>query len=249
VEVLRPGAAPQWLTPLAHQKALLARAEVAGLLAIPFDRGFSEISAEEFIRRLAGACRPLKRICVGYGWRFGKGRHGDVHLLADLGQKLNFEFTAIPHVEIDGEKVSSTAIRRAVAEGDLALAERYLGRRFSLFGEVVRGDGRGRTIGFPTANVAVVNGCLPPNGVYAVRGEIGGASVDGVANLGVRPTVEHGRTAPVFEVHLIGWDGDLYGQQVEISFHQRLRGEQGFPGIEALREQIAIDIQAARSVL
>ena len=241
-EVLRPDDAPARLTPLPVQEAVLERLGVENLLAIPFTPEFSEVGAAEFVRELTTACDPLRRICIGYDWRFGKGREGDVHLLADLGREYGFEVTALPAVEAESGEVRSTRIREAISEGNLDLATALLGRYHLLSGKVEEGKQLGRTIGFPTANLALTTPVVPPFGVYAVDVRYGNQEYKGVANYGRRPTVETGEPEPLFEVHIIGSDpGDLYGATLEVGLKRRLRGEKKFDSLDELKAQISKD--------
>ena len=236
------GEPPLRLSNPPHKELLLERQGVTHLAVLPFEAGRAGQTAEEFVSDLRAACRPLGGIVVGADWKFGKGRTGDVALLQKLG---GFEVDGIPAVTIDGEVISSTAIRLAVNSGDLAFAEKALGRPYAVFGQVVRGSGKGHQIGFPTANIDTAGYQLPPDGVYAVRVIIGEKSFDGIANLGFRPTVSQGHQR-VLEVHLFDFDGDLYGIDVEVEFLRFLRGEKKFASVDELRDQIARDIAAVR---
>jgi riboflavin kinase/FMN adenylyltransferase len=236
------GEPPLRLSNPPHKELLLERQGVTHLAVLPFEAGRAGQTAEEFVSDLRAACRPLGGIVVGADWKFGKGRTGDVALLQKLG---GFEVDGIPAVTIDGEVISSTAIRLAVKSGDLAFAEKALGRPYAVFGQVVRGSGKGHQIGFPTANIDTAGYQLPPDGVYAVRVILGDKSFDGIANLGFRPTVSQGHQR-VLEVHLFDFGGDLYGMDVEVEFLRFLRGEKKFASLEELRDQIARDIAAVR---
>jgi len=248
VAVLRPEAAPRLLTSAPHQRKLLSQMGIENLLVIEFDKAFAAREAESFVRQLAEACRPLKQICVGAEWNFGRGRKGDVALLQRLGAELGFAVTGVaPVLSADGEVISSTLVRCAVRDGDLGRAKLLLGRDYTVLGDVVEGRKLGRTIGFPTANLSVHSEQLPPSGVYAVRIDLGGEERRGVANLGTRPTVETGAASRLLEVHLFDFEGDLYGQSMEIWFGRFLRAEQKFENLEALKAQIARDVAAAKS--
>ena len=221
-----------------HKELLLRRLGVTHLAVLPFEAARAGQTAEEFVADLRTACRPLGGIVVGADWKFGKGRTGDVALLRTMG---GFEVDGIPAVTVDGAAISSTAIRAAVANGDLAFAERALGRPYAVFGRVIPGDGMGRGIGFPTANIDAAGCQLPPDGVYAARARIGDQVFRGIVNLGLRPTVsrDHRR---VLEIHLFAFDGDLYGSEMEVEFLRFVRGEKKFSSIDELRAQIARDI-------
>lgn len=257
--VLAPASAPRLLTATAHKLSLLAGLGIGQAVIIGFDREFAEMPAERFVRRLHESSDRLRRICVGADWRFGNRCQGDVDLLESLGKELGFAVTGVPTVKVGGFVASSTRIREAVAGGDFAVAERLLGRPYTVLGTVVEGRRLGRTLGFPTANLRVHNEQLPPTGVYAVRVH---RAVDsavfveptdhfwgGVANLGYRPTVEIDGLRRQLEVHLFDYAGDLYGAELEVEFRAFLRPERAFDGLEALRAQIAADADAARAVL
>ena len=247
--ILRPQQAPALLTSTRHKLRLLAQLGVRHALVVTFDASFAATPPEEFVRKLAESARPLRQICVGEDWAFGKGRKGDLALLRKLGDALGFEAIGLPAVAVDGTPLSSTVIRSAVEAGDLALAKRMLGREFSVMGIVAEGKKLGRTLGFPTANLRPESEQLPPNGVYAVRVAMNGESLAGVANIGIRPTVSPQATERVVEVHLFDFSGDLYGHDLEVSLRKFLRPEKKFPNLDALREQIAADITVARRIL
>ncbi len=249
VRVLRPEQAPRLLTSTAHKLRLIRDLGVVQQLVIHFDHEFAATPPEDFIRALAGASRPLREICVGFEWSFGKGRAGNLALLERLGAELSFSEVGVPAVEIDGEIVSSTLIRRAVEAGDLQRAARLLGREFTLLGTVIEGDRLGRTIGFPTANLSAHNEQYPPNGVYAVEVQRGAEKLRGVVNIGVRPTIKNASGERVLEVHLFDFDADIYGEDLEITFRQFLRPEQKFASLQALQAQIARDANDARALL
>ena len=179
---------------------------------------------------------------VGADWKFGKGRAGDVALLEKLG---GFEVDGIPAVTLDGEVISSTAIRLAVARGDLAFADRALDRPYSVFGKVVHGSGKGQELGLPTANVDAAGYQLPPDGVYAARARFVDKTFDGIVNLGLRPTVSHDARR-VLEIHLFEFAGDLYGMEIEVEFLRFVRPEKKFGSVDELRAQIAKDVAAVR---
>lgn len=248
VRVLRPELVPRLLTSTPHKLRLIRALGLEHVLLIPFDLTFAATEPAEFIRALAAAARPLREVCVGFEWSFGKGRSGNLALLEQLGSDLGFAEVGVPTVEMDGEIVSSTLIRRAVEAGDLTRAARLLGREFTILGTVVEGDRLGRTMGFPTANLSAHNEQFPPNGVYAVEARRGAQRLGGVVNIGVRPTIKHATGERVFEVHLFDFADTIYGEDLEITFRGFLRREQKFPSLDALRTQIASDAAQARNV-
>ncbi len=243
--VLRPEQAPALLTSTRHKLRLIADAGISHALVLDFTPEFAAQPPEDFIRALAGACKPLRSICVGEDWAFGRGRSGNLALLSHLGREFNFAAVGVPAVEVDGRAVSSTAIRAAVEEGALEAASRLLGRDFSMLGKVIEGRRLGRTLGFPTANVQPESEQLPRNGVYAVRAVLDGKPHAGIANVGVRPTISAGAQR-IVEVHLFDFSSEIYGCDIEVVFQRFIRPEQKFSGIEALREQIARDVAAVR---
>lgn len=253
--VLRPEKAPRLLTSTPHKAALVERMGVRYLLAIPFTREFADTPPQEFVNSLATACRPLREICVGHAWCFGKGRKGNLELLKVMGDQLGFDEIGIPAVEIGGEIVSSTRIRKTVQAGDLEQAARLLGRDYSILGTVQPGDQIGRTLGFPTANLSAHNEQFPPNGVYAVEAMLHGCGakneqmLPGVVNIGVRPTVKEAGGERLLELHLFNFNADLYGCDVEVHFRKFLRPEQKFANVELLKKQIARDAASASEYL
>ena len=250
ITVLRPESAPRLLTYAAHQQKILAGIGIDHVLVIEFDKDFAARPAEGFVEALAAACQPLAQISVGAEWNFGRGRKGNVALLREMGASLGFSVVGVdPVLSESGEVISSTLVRRAVREGELARAEELLGRGYSVLGEVVKGRQLGRTIGFPTANLAVHSEQLPPSGVYAVRVDLDGEWLAGVANLGERPTMEEGGAKRLLEVHLFDFDRDIYGKCMEVYPMKFLRPEQKFDGLDALKTQIAADAEEARQFL
>ena len=250
VEVLGHRRDPFYLSTPEEKAALIAALGADVLITHPFDREVAQRSASDFMADLS-AHLGLKRLWVGYDFALGRNREGDIPTLRRLGERLGYTVHVVEAYRLDGEIVSSSRIRRALAEGDVTLAARMLGRHYAVPGEVVRGDGRGRTIGFPTANLAVwPKRMLPAAGVYACFAEV---EDDGryaaVANIGVRPTFERQPVAPRVEAHLLDFRGDLYGRRLRLHFVARLRPERRFPSPQALAEQIARDIAAARRLL
>lgn len=247
------------LTPLPRKIGLIRAAQPEMRVVVQrFDREFASQSPESFARQVLVDRLSARHIIVGKNFRFGKDRGGDFEVLAELGQRLGFETRSHALLGDQEGTFSSTRARRAVAAGDLDAARAVLGRPHALTGVVVRGDQRGRTIGFPTANLADVLEALPPFGVYAVvvdRLEDGDADrargvalAGGVANIGVRPTVK-ADAPPSIEVNLFDLDADLYGATLRVHLLARLRGEQRFIGLDALRSQIAKDAAVAREIV
>jgi riboflavin kinase/FMN adenylyltransferase len=247
--LLRPELAPKLLTRNAEKISLMEELGVPALLLLPFTSELAAVSAQDFIKELVSACKPLRALCVGRLWSFGKGGEGNVARLRELGLEWNFDVIQIDPVKTAGAPISSTRIRTAIASSDLDQASDCLGRAFILSGEVVTGAGLGSKIGFPTANLDVSGMRLPPNGVYAVKVRRAGTIFSGVCNIGLRPTVDASTTSPVVEVHLFDLSADLVGENLSLEFVKFLRPEKKFSGINELKEQIARDCTAARQTL
>lgn len=243
-DVMAPGNGVPAIQSLDDRLALLGQVGVDHVVVETFTKAYAAHSAEDFCDAFLGRRLRASGVVIGWDFRFGRGRLGDADVLR---ARLGVPVVQVAGVQVDGEVVSSTRVRKAVRDADMALAERLLGRPHVLAGQVVRGDQRGRTIGFPTANVDVVTELQPRAGVYAVRVALDGRRYDGVANLGVRPTFGPAR-APL-EVHLFDFEGDLYGRRIEVSLIDRLRDERAFDGVEALVAQIRLDADAARALL
>lgn len=247
--VVAPARVPPLIYSLPQKLRAIESLGAQSLLLIHFDKAFSEQRGEEFVRNLVHDLGGIQSLCVGANFAFGHKRDGNVTLLKRLGQELNFAVHGMAAVSLDGEPVSSTRIREAISLGELDGASQMLGRAYSLGGKVVRGDRLGHQIGFPTANLDALGRALPPNGVYAVHAELFGeepGSYRGVLNIGVRPTVNNGNPQKRVEVHLLGFEGELYEKEVEVTFVQKLREEKKFPSVDALREQIRSDIREAK---
>ncbi|HEX6316721.1 MAG TPA: bifunctional riboflavin kinase/FAD synthetase [Gemmatimonadaceae bacterium] len=250
LEIVNPAAAPRLLTVGDEKLEVLAESGVDFVAVLPFTAALAAYSAERFVDEILLGRFRMHDLLMGHDHRFGHNRSGDVGTLRRLGGERGFDVGVVPAVTVNGgQSVSSTAIRRAVAGGDLDGARRGLGRHYSLGGRVVRGARRGRLIGFPTANVPIPGSrkLLPPEGVYAVQVQTPLGSYDGMLNLGARPTFED--ADPVVEAHLFDTDVDLYGAPVRIDLVARLRDTQKFNGIEALREQLSRDEINARRIL
>ncbi|PYL71549.1 MAG: hypothetical protein DMF22_06500 [Verrucomicrobia bacterium] len=248
VKVLRPHNAPHLLTATQHKIALIRDLGVEHLLVINFDKKFAATSPEKFVEELLAHSRPLREVCVGHEWSFGKDRRGNLDLLKRLGAQFDFNVVGIPPVLVSGEVVSSTAIRQAVEKGDFPKAAEMLGREYTILGMVTRGDNLGKKIGFPTANLSAHSEQFPPNGVYLAKAWIRGVSYHGVINLGYRPTVSSGKSERVLEIHLLDFNRDIYGEDVEVQFVSYLRPEKKFDNVDALARQIALDVQQAREL-
>ncbi len=246
--VLRPGSEPLMLQTLEQRVEALKEAGVDLVVVLPFTRDLAALEPEAFIQRILAEGIGAARVVVGTNFRFGRRAAGDVVALAEAGDRFGYEVEAVGLLELDAAAVSSTAIRTAVSDGEVVRAALDLGRPFALRGQVIEGDGRGRTIGVPTANLDVDPGVVvPANGVYAGRASADGGTYEAVVNVGVRPTFD-GRTTTV-EVHLLDAEVALYGRTLTVTFEHRLRGEQRFDGPEQLVAQIHQDIAQARTLL
>lgn len=245
------GTSPPRLTRLREKLQVLRRYGVDRLLSLRFDRAMSQMSAEVFIEQLLIAGLDVRYLVVGDDFRFGHRRQGDIAMLRAAGVAHGFQVVEMHTFGIDGRRVSSTRVREALSAGDLREAEQLLGRSYRMSGRIVHGDQRGRTIGFPTANIHLHRRVTPLRGVYAV--EMYGLSGDdvevplkGVANVGERPTV-NGRRCQL-EVHLFDFDREIYGQYVQVEFSARLRDEKRFDSLDELKQQIECDAAAARAL-
>ena len=242
LQVVRPEAAPKLLTSVDAKAELIEALGVDELVVIPFDQRFAQQSPQEFIDHVLIDRLRAERVSVGENFRFGHRAAGDPSLLEADDR---FETRVVPLVEVDGEVVSSSHIRGLLLAGEVELAARFLGAAFELRGEVVEGDRRGRTLGFPTANIVPDEALVcPGHGVYAARADDACAAV----SVGVRPTFGTGR-AVLVEAYLIDRDVELYGRRLAVQFIQRLRGERRFESAEALVEQMRADVQSTREIV
>jgi riboflavin kinase / FMN adenylyltransferase len=252
LSVIHPEATPKLLNTFAVKRDLIAGLGVEELVVIPFDRSFSEQSAEDFVHHVLIDSLQAERVSVGENFRFGKGARGTEQLLRSHSE---FETHVTPLVEVQGETVSSTQIRGLVAAGEVRPAAAFLGDPFLFEGEIVEGDRRGRELGMPTANLVPDDRLVTPgHGVYAAwahliphPAEPGASGHPAAVNVGVRPTFATGRGLLV-EAHLIGFEGDIYGETLRIAFLERLRGERAFESVDALVAQMNRDVEQAREI-
>ena len=244
--ILRPEEAPHLLTATQHKIALIRALGVGHLLVVKFDKNFSATSPENFVEQLVQNSKPLREICVGHEWSFGKNRAGNLDLLQKLGARFDFNVVGIPPVKVNGTVVSSTAIRQAVEAGEFAKAASMLGREYTILGTVSGGEKLGKKIGFPTANLSAHSEQFPPDGVYFAEAWLDGVLLHGVVNLGFRPTVSSGQPERILEIHLLDFDQDIYAKDLEIRFVRYLRPEKKFESVDALVRQIEVDVRQAR---
>lgn len=251
LSVVNPARAPRLLQTLPQRLRAFAALGCEAALVNVFDAELAAKTGEQFIRELATAAAPLRSVSVGQGFHFGHNRSGNVPLLRTLGAELGFAVHAAAPISTGGEVVSSSRIREALRAGKLSHVAELLGRPYALAGVVQPGDRLARQLGFPTANLAVAGLELPPAGVYAAHTRVLATGRDhpSVLNLGLRPTVTPGETQPRLEVHLLNFDDDLYGQEIEVEFARLVRPERKFAGLDALKNQIELDVAAARRFL
>jgi riboflavin kinase/FMN adenylyltransferase len=247
VQVLQPERAPIPITTLEERLALIAETGVDATVVLAFTLALASMEPESFVKDALVGRLGAREVVVGYNHTFGRGARGDARMLQALAGPLGLQAHVVAPLLVDGVPVSSTEVRAALRAGEVDRAQRYLGRPYAIGGEVIGGAGRGRSLGFPTANVRPDRPLLLPVGVYACWAEVRGAGHPAVVNIGIRPTF--GEATVVVEAHLLDFSGVLYGQPVRLAFLARLRDERKFPGPEALREQIAQDIAQARRCL
>ena len=248
--IIAPERLPARLTTLEQRVAYLRAQGAVAVVAVKFDAALRELSPDEFVREIARIFPDLRHVAIGENWSFGRNREGDASRLAKLASVHGFDVMAIAPVRLDGAPVSSTRIREAILQRKFDEAQRLLSRSYAITGLVTHGDERGRTIGFPTANLTRVEQLLPPRGVYAVRARVAGnlAKYPAVMNLGSRPTFTSNGTDSL-EVHLLDFHAELYDQKLRISDFTWLRDEQSFSGPDALKAQITLDVAQARIIL
>lgn len=241
-EFFTPDLAPVRLASMREKLELFAECGVERTIVCQFDAHFASMGVRDFIEDVLRKSLDARVILVGEDFRFGARRAGSVQDLRNAGCRVE----SLPEVRVDGARVSSTAVRNALAAGDLAQAKKLLGRDYSISGHVVHGDKLGRELGYPTANVQMHHDKPPLTGIYAVKlGGLENNDLPGVASLGFRPTVKRDGK-PTLEVHLFDFDGDIYGRHVHVKFLKKIRDEEKFPDLDALKRQIALDEQAAR---
>ncbi|HEX7335905.1 MAG TPA: bifunctional riboflavin kinase/FAD synthetase [Gemmatimonadales bacterium] len=249
LEVVNPEAAPPLLTSGAERLEILAQSPLDYVMLLRFDRYLAGLTPDQFVRQVLLERCAVKELVIGHDHGFGRGRSGDVETLRRLGQTQGFEVDVVDPVDVGGQHVSSSRIRRAVAGGDLAGAAAMLGRPYGVVGRVVQGERRGRLLGVPTINLSDISPrkLLPPDGVYAVRVDWRGGRAGGMMNQGARPTFQDGRR--VLEAHLFGFEGNLYGEWVRIEWVEHLRDVERFGSLEQLQQQLERDRARAEAVL
>ena len=248
MKIMKPEKAPPLITPVRQKLSLIAQAGINTILCLPFDETFAAISAEDFVRNILVQRIGVRELVVGYDYTFGHNRTGNIELLRGMGKDLGFQVHVVQPVLMGKRVVSSTSIRELVRAGEIAEAKKLLGRDYQICGTVVKGKNRGgRLLGFPTANLELVDELTPKEGVYAVKVLIGDHLYNGVTNIGHNPTFGQGPLS--IETHILDFSGDLLGQTIRVNFIHRLRAEKTYKSIEELARQIDLDIKVAREVM
>ena len=248
-KVLKGNGSPFYLTTPEQRADILSSLQVDLAVTLSFNKELAALTADEFIGLLSENLN-LKRLLVGHDFALGRGREGNFEVLGVLGKKYHYLLEGLSPLLVAGELVSSSRIRELISQGNVARAAEYLGRRYAVEGKVVPGDGRGRTIGIPTANLEIwEEQLIPARGVYASIADTGSIEVPSVTNIGVRPTFENQSSQPRVETHLLNFNRDLYGTNLHLEFVDFLRPERRFPSVQALVDQIQTDIQHAREVI
>lgn len=239
------------LNTISEKEELIRKAGVDHLVILPFTSDFSRLSSSEFINEFLVEKLKVHQLLVGYNHHFGRDREGNFNVLKEYAQKSEFQINQVAPLSVDHEKVSSTKIRHALAEGNVSQANRFLGYRYMISGEVVLGNRLGNTIGFPTANIHLSEDykLIPKDGVYAVTVRVSSASYKGMLNIGHRPTVNSNIKAKTLEVHLLEFEGDLYNKQISVEFVERIREEVKFPDITELQKQLNRDKSRVLEIL
>lgn len=245
LSVLKPEKIKGLLTPLPVKKKLIEGMMIDFLVILKFDETVKEMEAEDFVRNILLEKIGTNYLLIGSDFRFGKDAKGDVDLLRQLSRKYKFSFESLDPIKVDGEKIGSNMIRNMVLEGDLERVRKYLGRPFSIFGKVLYGAGLGKKIGFPTANISLYEDqILPKKGVYATEVELKGRYFYSVTNVGSKPTFNYNTLS--VETHILDFSEEIYGTELEVIFHKRIRDEEKFRSVDDLKRAIERDVTFAR---
>ncbi len=247
LQVLSPQRCPPFITPFKQKMMLVERLGIDVIIVATFDLDLANLTPEAFVKGVLVDKIGTKKILVGYNYNFGKDRKGNVVMLIRLGKKYGFEVKVIDALKVNDVPVSSSKIREFIQSGKMAEAAQLLGRNYLLIGKVIWGADRGKKLGFPTANLEVLNGLYPKTGVYAVEVIMGNKTYPGVADVGYNPTF--GLNPLSVEVHILDFSRDIYGEEIQLIFHERIRDEKAFENPDALARQIGKDIKAARKIL
>lgn len=251
LKILSPKSFIPILTPFKMKIKFIEETGIKTVLCINFSSAFSEISPQDFIKTILVEKLNVRKVIIGYNYHFGKDQKGDVKTLLEAGKFFNFETEVIEALKIDNTIVSSSKIRELIKNGDIEKASRLLGRNYIIIGKVIKGSGRGMSIGFPTANIEILDQLYPKRGVYAVRVLWNNEIFNGVANIGINPTFlpaeyEDKIEKPSFEVHILNFNKDIHGKEIQVSLIRRIRDEIRFANVSDLIEQIKLDIQWAQ---
>lgn len=244
LSILKPDTYTRLITPLHLKKQLVEKCGIDVMFVIPFNEKFKSIAPEAFIQEILVKALGVKSIIVGYDFTFGKGGTGNVELLKQMGQEYGFSFESVPAITLDGEKIGSNHIRKLIMNGEVERAAQFLGRPHMIEGIVVRGENRGKGMGFPTINLDTFAELVPKNGVYVTEVEVEGKRMPSVTNIGFNPTF--GGKKFLMETHILNFSKDLYDREVIIYFHDRIRDEMKFRNIDELKERITKDVGLAQ---
>jgi riboflavin kinase/FMN adenylyltransferase len=248
IKVFGPSNGPPLITPHEQKVQLIEEAGIDVFIVIEFSREFAQMSAHDFVQKIMGDKIGARAVVVGPDYRFGYKREGDIPLLKQMGEELDFEVHVVTDLTVNGREVSSSTIRELVIAGDLNSARQMLGRDYQVAGEVVPGRDRGgRLLGFPTANLKLIDELTPKPGVYATEVFVDGQRFEGATNIGYSPTFKNGAFS--VETHILDFSGDIYGKIIQLRFIERLRDEKTFSGPEELSAQIRKDVEQAKQVL
>lgn len=247
LKVLAPEKCPPLISIYEEKIQLFEKLGIDVLVKIPFSLRFAEMTPRQFVKEVLCDTLGAKDIFVGYNYRFGKGREGTTQTLKLMGKEFGFTVHEVDQISLNGEVISSTKIRQLLSDGEVEHAARLLGRPYAITGIVIKGDSRGKTLGFPTANIASKHSIIPADGVYAVKLLVRDRCLDGIVNIGVRPTFDtHSRA---IEAHVFNFNEDLYGEEITLFFIRRIREEKKFASAEDLADQITRDISSAKEIL
>jgi len=247
LKILAPEKCPPLISIYEEKIRLFEKLGIDVLVKIPFSLEFAKMTPGDFVKGILCDMLGAKEIFVGFNYRFGRGREGNIATLKTLGERLGFTVREVEQVSLDGEVISSTKIRHLLREGDVEHAARLLGRTYTITGIVVKGDGRGKELGFPTANIAPKHSIIPAHGVYAVRLLVRDRLYDGIANIGMRPTFD--RNVLTVEVHIFDFNEDIYGEDISLYFIGKIRAEKKFGSAGELIQQIRTDVGVAKDLL
>jgi riboflavin kinase/FMN adenylyltransferase len=247
LKVLKPERQVSAITPEDQKERVILETGIDVLFVVPFTAEFSCVTPEAFVKNILVDTLAIRGLVIGFDFRFGAHGKGDVKLLEKLSHDYGFFVEVVHAIDMDGEKVGSNRVRKLLKEGDVSMVARLLGRPYMIEGRVVRGDGRGRKIGFPTINLHTDYPLVPKTGVYVTEVEFDGERHRAVTNIGYNPTFEDGRDLSI-ETFILDYRGDLYDKEVRLYFRERIRNEERFPSVEALKERIGEDVAAARNL-